>query len=315
MQQLQQGTRVKAKVRTEAAQGNEPEHIRQLSNIGMNPLQRFWRNLSRNPITLWGLVIIVIMLLVALLSPSLAPHEPDMVNLAERLQPPSVTHLLGTDQFGRDILSRIIYGARVSLLVGFAGVASAAVVGVFLGSVAGYYGRWTDDVIMRFMDILLAFPYIVLAIALIAMVGPSLRNIILVIAITRIPQFARVTRGSVLSLREMEFVLASRALGQKEWRILLRHILPNALTPISVLASLSVATAILTESALSFLGLGIQPPQASWGTMIADGRRFMLDAPWIATFPGLAISLTILGYNLLGDGLRDALDPRLRGRN
>ena len=278
-------------------------------------LRRFWRNLSRNPMTLWGLAIVSFMVLIALFSSRLAPFHYDDVNLPDRLQPPNATHLLGTDQFGRDILSRIIYGARVSLLVGFGGVAIAVIVGVSLGAVAGYFGGWTDEVIMRIMDILLAFPYIVLAIALIAMVGPSLNNIVFVVGITRIPQFARVTRGSVLSLREMEFIIAARAAGQREWLILVRHILPNVITPVSVLASLSVATAILTESALSFLGLGIQPPQASWGTMIADGRRFMLDAPWIATFPGIFISLTILGYNLLGDGLRDALDPRLRGRD
>lgn len=280
----------------------------------LKQLRRFWSTLSRNYITMCGLGIIIIMIVLAVLAPYIAPYGYETMILADRLQPSSTKHLLGTDQFGRDILSRMLYGARASLTVGLGGVAIALSIGVLLGAVAGFYGRWIDEIIMRLMDILLAFPYIVLAVALMAMVGPSLRNIILVIGITRTPQFARVTRSSVLILKEMDFVTAARALGQRDWRILTRHILPNCLTPIVVMASLSVATAILTESALSFLGLGIQPPQASWGTMIADGRRFMLDSPWIATFPGIAISLTILGYNLFGDGLRDALDPKLRGR-
>lgn len=280
----------------------------------LEQLRWFWSTLSRNHIAVFGLSIIIIMIVLAVLAPYIAPYGYEKMVLPDRLQPSSAKHLLGTDQFGRDILSRMLYGARASLLVGLGGVAIAICIGVLLGAVAGFYGRWVDEIIMRIMDILLAFPYIILAVALMAMVGPSLRNIILVMGITRTPRFARVTRGSVLTLKEMDFVTAARALGQRDWRILTRHILPNCLTPIVVMASLSVATAILTESALSFLGLGIQPPQASWGTMIADGRRFMLDAPWIATFPGIAISLTILGYNLFGDGLRDALDPKLRGR-
>jgi peptide/nickel transport system permease protein len=280
----------------------------------LDKLRQFWSTLSRNYLTMCGLGIILIMIILAVLAPYIAPYGYETMNLPNRLQPPNTKHLLGTDNFGRDILSRMLYGARVSLVVGLGGVAIATSIGVLLGSMAGFYGKWIDEIIMRIMDSMLAFPYIILAVALMAMVGPSLRNVILVIGITRTPRFARVTRGSVLALKEMDFVTAARALGQREWRILARHILPNCLTPIVVMASLSVATAILTESALSFLGLGIQPPQASWGIMIADGRRFMLDAPWIATFPGIAISLTILGYNLFGDGLRDALDPKLRGR-
>lgn len=278
-------------------------------------LAEFWGRLARNPIAVLGLAIIIVMLVLAALAPAIAPYPYQKVNLAERLEPPSGRHLFGTDQFGRDILSRMLYGARVSLVVGLGGVLIALTVGVALGAVSGFFGKWVDEGVMRLMDILGAFPYIILAVALMAMLGPSLRNIILVVGITRIPQFARVTRGSTLSLKEMDFVTAARAIGQRQMRILTRHIAPNCMTPIVVLASLSVATAILTESALSFLGLGIQPPEPSWGTMISDGRRFMLDAPWIATFPGIAISLTILGYNLFGDGLRDALDPRLRGRD
>ena len=288
--------------------------LRQTIGPRLKQIQRFWSTLSHNYITMCGLGIILIMIILAVLAPYIAPYGYETMTLPDRLQPPNTKHLLGTDNFGRDILSRMLYGARVSLIVGLGGVAIATFIGVLLGSMAGFYGKWIDEIIMRIMDSLLAFPYIILAVALMAMVGPSLRNIILVIGITRTPRFARVTRGSVLALKEMDFVTAARALGQREWRILTRHILPNCLTPIVVMASLSVATAILTESALSFLGFGIQPPQASWGIMIADGRRFMLDAPWIATFPGIAISLTILGYNLFGDGLRDALDPKLRGR-
>jgi peptide/nickel transport system permease protein len=288
--------------------------LEQIIGSRLGQLWRFWSTLSHNYITMCGLGIILIMIILAVLAPYIAPYGYETMNLPDRLQPPNTKHLLGTDNFGRDILSRMLYGARVSLIVGLGGVAIATSIGVLLGAMAGFYSKWIDEIIMRIMDVMLAFPYIILAVALMAMVGPSLRNVILVIGITRTPRFARVTRGSVLALKEMDFVTAARALGQREWRILARHILPNCLTPIVVMASLSVATAILTESALSFLGLGIQPPQASWGIMIADGRRFMLDAPWIATFPGIAISLTILGYNLFGDGLRDALDPKLRGR-
>lgn len=284
------------------------------AQLRLERLQSFWRRLSRNTISLAGLGIILFMLIAAVLSPTLSPYAYEAIQLPERLEPPSTRHLLGTDQFGRDLLSRMLYGARVSLVVGLGGVAIAMCAGVLLGSLAGFYGKWIDELVMRLMDILLAFPFIVLAVALMAMLGPSLGNIIVVIGVTRTPQFARVVRGSILSIKEMEFVTAARAIGQREWRILVRHVLPNCLTPIVILATLSVATAILTESALSFLGLGIQPPQPSWGTMIANGRRFMLDAPWIATFPGAAIFLTILGYNLFGDGLRDALDPKLRGR-
>ncbi len=288
--------------------------LRQVIGPKLERLRHFWSTLSRNYITVGGLGIIVIMIILAVLAPYIAPYGYETMILSDRSQPPNTKHLLGTDNFGRDILSRMLYGARVSLAVGLGGVSIATSIGVLLGAMAGFYGKWVDEIIMRSMDSMLAFPYIILAVALMAMVGPSLRNVILVIGITRTPRFARVTRGAVLVLKKTDFVTAARALGQREWHILARHILPNCLTPIVIMASLSVATAILTESALSFLGLGIQIPQASWGSMIADGRRFMLDAPWIATFPGIAISLTILGYNLFGDGLRDALDPRLRGR-
>ncbi len=277
-------------------------------------LRRFWRVLSANRITIIGLFVVVLMCIIAVIAPVAAPYHYAEMVLEDRFQGPGRAHLLGTDNFGRDILSRMMYGASASLIVGLGGVSVAMIVGVMLGALGAYVGKWVDELVMRLMDIVLAFPYIVLAVALMAAVGPSLRNVIVVVGLTRLARFARLTRASVLSLKELEYVTAARAIGQTDWRILLVHILPNCVTPIVVMASLSMATAILTEAALSFLGLGIQPPQPSWGTMIADGRRFMMDAPWIATFPGVAISLTILGFNLFGDGLRDALDPKLRRR-
>jgi ABC-type dipeptide/oligopeptide/nickel transport system permease subunit len=252
------------------------------------------------------------MILLAVFAEQLAPYDPDLPHLPDKLTGPSANYWLGTDQFGRDILSRVLYGARISLLVGAGGTGLSFVVGVILGAIAGYSGKWLDELIMRLMDIIMAFPFIVLAIALVVLIGTGMTNLITVIGLLRVPQFARVVRSSVLSLKEKEFVLAARTVGQTPLRILFRHILPNALGPLLVLASLSIATAISTESALSFLGIGIQPPQSTWGTLLSDGRRYMLNAPWITTFPGLVLSLTIFGYNLVGDGLRDALDPRTR---
>ncbi len=272
----------------------------------------FWRAFSRNALAVVGAAIIIGMILMAVFAENIAPFDPDLPHLADKLVPPNSTYWFGTDQFGRDILSRIIYGARVSLLVGAGGTALSFVIGVILGAVSGYAGKWVDELIMRAMDIVMAFPFIVLAIALVVLIGTGMLNIILVIGILRVPQFARVLRSSVLSLKEQEFVVAARTIGQTPTHILFRHILPNALGPLLVLASLSIATAITTESSLSFLGIGIQPPMSTWGTMLSDGRRYMMNAPWIATFPGLVLSLTIFGYNLVGDGLRDALDPRTR---
>ena len=275
-------------------------------------LSLFWRAFSRNGLAVVGAAIILAMIVMAVFAEWISPYDPDLPHLADKLMPPNSEYLLGTDQFGRDILSRIVYGARVSLLVGAGGTVLSLIVGVFLGAVSGYAGKWWDELIMRAMDIIMAFPFIVLAIALVVLIGTGMTNLILVIGILRVPQFARLLRSSVLSLKEQEFVVAARTVGQTPVRILFRHILPNALGPLLVLASLSIATAITTESALSFLGIGIQPPQSTWGTLLSDGRRYMLNAPWIATFPGLVLSLTIFGYNLVGDGLRDALDPHTR---
>ncbi len=262
--------------------------------------------------TLVGFAVIVIVLALAVGAQNLSPYPQELMDLKARLEGPSSTHLFGTDQFGRDIWSRILYGAQVSLAVGLGSTVVSLAIGAALGALAAYFGRWLDEVVMRTMDILLAFPYIVLALAMAAVLGPSLENLLIIIGVLRVPQFARIARGAVIKCKSMDYVEAARAVGQRDLVILWRHIMPNSITPIVVLATLTIATAINTEAALSFLGMGIQPPQSSWGTMLADGRRFMREAPWIATFPGLVISLTILGYNLLGDGLRDILDPHTR---
>lgn len=268
--------------------------------------------LVRNRASLAGSVIVLGLVAAAVAAPALAPYAPEEVHIRDKVQPPGGAYLLGTDQFGRDVLSRLLHGARISLALSVIGVGLATATGTAIGTIAGYGPRWLDEVLMRAMDVLLAFPYIVLAIALIAMVGPSLQNIVLVVALTRVPQFARLARGSVLTLRDAEYVTAARALGLTDGRILFRHVLVNIVTPVVVLASLSMATAILTESSLSFLGLGVQPPTASWGTIVSDGRNYVADGFWISTAAGLAISLAILGFNLVGDGLRDVLDPQMR---
>lgn len=277
------------------------------------PRRRVMRALLGNRVTVLGLGIVVAVLLLAIVGPSLNPYDPNKVQPLERLQGVSATHWLGTDQFGRDILSRIINGAAVSLGVAISAVAAAMVGGVLLGTLAGYFGGVIDDILMRLVDIMMAFPYIVLAIALAAALGPSTSNVALIIAIIRLPMFARVSRGAVLAIKENDYVSAARALGSPQWRVILRHILPNSLTSIVVVAALSIAAAINTEAAISFLGLGIRPPQASWGNMLADAQNYILTVPSLGIAPGAMISLTVLGFQLFGDGLRDLLDPKLRG--
>ena len=267
---------------------------------------------AKNPIIPIGTVIIILMIFVGIFAPYLSPYNPTKMAPRIRREAPSKEHWLGTDRLGRDMLSRLVWGARVSLIIGVLAVAVAMVVGLTVGMLSGYYGGLLDEVLMRIMDVIFAFPSLLLAIALIAVTGPSMRNIIFVVAVIRIPRFARILRASVLSLKQKEFVEAARALSKSDIGIMWQHILPNCIAPLTVEASLSVATAIITESALSFLGLGVRPPTPSWGQMIADGRSELFTAPWIVIFPGLAIMLTVLGYNLLGDGLRDALDPKLR---
>lgn len=259
-----------------------------------------------------GLVVVVLVAGMAVFAPLLAPYDPDRVNLRARMQPPSAQHWLGTDEVGRDILSRVIWGARPSLAVGLVSVLMASVVGVTLGLVAGYFGGRLDALLMRVIDMILAFPLLLLALIILALFGQTLFNIMLAVAIASVPQYARVTRGSVLAVREVEFVEAIGALGAGKLRVLLRHVLPNVAAPIIVLATVRVAAAIVIEAALSFLGFG-DPTAATWGNIVATGRPYLESAPWISTLGGLVITITVLGLNLLGDGLRDAMDPRLRG--
>jgi peptide/nickel transport system permease protein len=259
-----------------------------------------------------GLLLVVVYLAVALFAPLLAPYSPIDQHPKDRMLAPSGTYWLGTDEFGRDQLSRLMFGATNSLRVALGAVTVACLLGVLFGTLAGYTGGWFDNVVMRIMDLFFAFPAILLALSIVAALGPGANNTILAIAVVYTPIFARVARGPVLSIKAMEFVEASRAIGTRHLRILTRHILPNTLSPIIVQISLALSWAMLTEAGLSFLGLGTVPPNPSWGSMLSDSRKLMELAPWLAIFPGLAIMLGVLGFNLLGDGLRDALDPRLR---
>jgi peptide/nickel transport system permease protein len=280
--------------------------------------RRVVRELVRNKAALIGLLILLGVAASAIFAPLISPHDPLTQEITQRLKTPAWTdpagrtYLLGTDHLGRDILSRLIFGARISLIIGLSAVAVAGTIGTLLGLVAGYRGGRVDDFCMRLTDTMLAMPFILLALAVIAVLGPSLRNIIFVLGISSWVSYARVVRAEVLSLRTREFVAATQALGSGGGRIVFRHLLPNVLTPVIVIATLEVARMIILESALSFLGLGVQPPTPTWGGMLADGRAYLSTAWWLATFPGLSIMLTVLGINLLGDWLRDVLDPRLQ---
>lgn len=280
----------------------------------LDQLSQLWRNKT----SVAGLIVVAGFVLAAIFAPSLSPHDPVEISLYDQLKPPawkdggSDKNILGTDDLGRDIFSRIIYGARVSLTVAVVSVGLAFVLGTLLGSISGYYKGALDNVIMRIMDIILAFPYLLLAIVVVAFLGPSLQNAMIAIGITYVPRFARIVRGSVLEECEKDYVMAAKAVGARDWRIIFIAILPNCLGPLIVLTTLSFASAILDAAALSFLGLGAQPPTPEWGAMIASSRSLILRASWVMTFPGIAILFAVLGFNLLGDGLRDALDPRLR---
>ncbi|QSF45836.1 nickel transporter permease [Paenibacillus tianjinensis] len=276
------------------------------------PWRDAWKAFRKNKTAMLGLCIIVFFVLIALLAPFIAPYGYKEQELVNRLKAPSADHWFGTDDLGRDLFTRILYGARISLWVGFFSVIGSIAVGTFLGVLAGFYGKWIDMLISRMFDILLAFPSILLAIAIVAILGPSLQNALYAIAIVNIPTYGRLVRAKVLSLKSEEYITAARAIGMKNSRILLTHILPNSLTPIIVQGTLGIATAIIEAAALGFLGLGAQPPDPEWGKMLSDSRQFIQKAPWTVIFPGLSIMLTVLGFNLMGDGLRDVLDPRMK---
>jgi len=272
----------------------------------------FWKRFRQNGLALIGAFIVIFLFIVALFAPLISPYDPGQIDIKRVLQDPSPEHIFGTDSLGRDVLSRMIWGSRISLLVGFVAVGIATLIGIFLGALAGYYGRWVDNLIMRFVDIMLCFPTFFLILAVIALLEPNIWNIMIIIGITGWMGVARLVRAEFLSLRERDFSVAVRALGAKDFRIIFLHILPNAMAPVLVSATLGVAGAILTESALSFLGIGVQPPTPSWGNILTAGKDNIEIAWWLSLYPGLAILITVLGYNLLGEGIRDAIDPRLK---
>jgi ABC-type dipeptide/oligopeptide/nickel transport system permease subunit len=275
-------------------------------------LRQFAVRLGRVRQASFGGALVCLVVLAALLAPWIVSFDPIATNLYHALKAPSWTHLMGTDELGRDIFSRVLYGARTSLVVGVLSVAISLVVGLTAGLISGYYRGWIDNVLMRIMDALLAFPVLLLALAIAAVLGASSRNVIIAIGIVFVPYFARLVRGQVLYLRELDYVMACRISGGSDLRIIWRHILPNALSPVIVQASLSISFAMIVEASLSFLGLGVQPPAPSWGSMLKAGYPYMASAPWLAIWPGVILAITVLGFNLLGDGIRDALDPRLR---
>jgi peptide/nickel transport system permease protein len=270
------------------------------------------RQFLRSRSAVAGLIVLVAVVLAAVFAPSITPYDPIETNFRARYQPPSATHLMGTDRIGRDVATRILYGARISLRVGLIAVSIAALLGTAIGLVAGYYRGWIDEALMRFIDVVMAMPSILLAIAIVFALGPNLFNVMIAIGIATMPNYARVVRASVLSAREHVYVESARAAGMGDLRIIVKHILPNVFAPVLVLGTLGLGTAILSVAALSFLGLGAAPPTPEWGILISDGRDALGSAWWISTFPGLAIGVVVLAVNLVGDGLRDALDPKER---
>ena len=274
--------------------------------------RRAWYEFRRNRFALVGSVIIIFIALMGILAPVVSTHDPSKQSLRKRMKPPTAEHFMGTDELGRDVYSRLVYGARVSLFVGIVGTTAGVICGTIIGLISGFFGGWVDTLVMRFIDIMYAFPGIVLAILIVSVLGPSLQNLILVLAIWAIPSLSRIVRGNVLSLVEQDYVLAARALGAGRVRIMFLHLLPNTLAPIIVYATLGVAGAILTTAGLGFLGLGVQPPQAEWGNMLSNGRQYLRKAPLLMVFPGALISMTVISINLIGDALRDALDPYIQ---
>jgi peptide/nickel transport system permease protein len=272
----------------------------------------FWRALAKNRLALMGGVVVITLVVLALAAPVISPHDPNKPAIKRILESPSAGHLLGTDQLGRDVLSRMLYGARVSLAVGFVSVGIATAIGILLGAAAGYHGGWVDASIMRLVDLMLVFPRFFLLLAVLAFLKPSIWTIMVVIGLTGWMGVTRLVRAEFLALKEREFVVWSQSVGASAWRIIWRHILPNAMAPVLVAMTLGIPAAILTESGLSFLGLGVRPPYATWGNILNEGKEVIELAWWLSVYPGLAILITVLCYNLLGEGIRDALDPRLR---
>lgn len=280
--------------------------------MGSNNLKGlFWKRFRKNGLAVAGGTIVLVLFLLAALAPFVSPYNPDDIDRKHVLEPPEWSHPLGTDDLGRDVLSRMIWGARISLAVGFVAVGIATGIGMILGALSGYYGGWLDRIIMRFIDIMLSIPTFFLILAVIAFIGPSIWNIMVIIGLTAWMGVARLVRAEFLSLKEREFVLAARSIGASDLRIIFRHIMINSMAPVLVSAVLGIAGAVLTESALSFLGIGVQPPTPSWGNILNLGKDNIEIAWWLSVFPGLAILVTVLGYNLLGEGIRDSIDPRL----
>jgi peptide/nickel transport system permease protein len=271
-----------------------------------------WKRLLENRLGLIGLTIILFNVVLAIMAPTIATHDPLKIDIANRAAPPSRHFLFGTDDFGRDIFSRVVYGTRVSLYISLMSVVISTALGIIIGAAGGYYGGWVDNLLMRFMDALMAFPAILLAIAIVAVRGGGMHSVILALGIVYTPRFARIIRGSVMDLKAKEFVEASVAMGNGDLVIVWRHILPNCTAPLIVMATVNLAYAILAEAMLSFLGMGAPPPAPSWGNILSDARDFMMTAPWMTVFPGMSISFAVLGFNFLGDALRDVLDPRLK---
>ncbi|MGG1658228.1 nickel transporter permease [Brevibacillus sp. NRS-1366] len=272
----------------------------------------FYRKLRKNKLAMVGGCIVVFYIAIALLAPLISPHDPYEIDLVNKLKPPSAEHWMGTDDKGRDVMSRLLYGTRLSMSVGFVSVFIGAFFGIILGLLSGYYGKWVDTIISRVIDVLLAFPGILLSLAIVSALGPSLFNVMVAVGVFSIPVFARIVRGSTLTVKKLEYIDAIRSLGANDFTIIFKHIFPNILSPIIVQATMRLATAILSAAGLSFLGLGAQPPLPEWGAMLSNGRDFLFTAPYLAMFPGLAIATLVLGFNIFGDGLRDALDPRMK---
>jgi peptide/nickel transport system permease protein len=275
-------------------------------------IRDLWRRLKKNKAAVVSLVLIIVIIIIAIFAPFIAPHKYDQQQPDQAFASSSWDHLLGTDRMGRDVLSRIIYGARASLLIGLGSVAISSVIGIFIGAIAGYYGGWTDNLLMRILDVYQSIPMLLLCITLAAVLGPSLRNAILAIGVSMIPQFARLMRASILTVREMEYIDAARSINAGNSHIIIKHIIPNAISPLIVSITMNIGNAILIGAMLSFIGLGVQPPIPEWGTLISDARNYMRAHGTLALYPGICIMITVLAFNLLGDGLRDALDPRLK---